>query len=222
MKFNCCPAICRTGYVFSIVFCFGALAQAQPPVINWDSIHAAEAAANRHADERDAQSIKDEKRAREYDRVTGSTAESRQDREYLLRRRKNALHEIQVAERIIGARSYSAKIEAYCREEMGRPSSPMMAFSPNYMSGEELEILYQQLLREEPKTREGEQNRQHDLAVVRSFVSHYEENVDTCKGMILNWGQKMPSDNDEWNIIKQAKVDIAEVNQQLEAEYRRK
>ena len=67
----------------------------------------------------------------------------------------------------------------------------------------------------EPKTRDGEQARQHDLHVILLTLSHFEENVETCKNMIINWGEKMPSDNDEWNQLKQAKADIVEINRQL-------
>jgi hypothetical protein len=190
----------------------GLSQETQKPNINYAAIAAAEAAANRGADEAASKREADDKRSRA--ESASRVSDPVETHKYLLKEREIEEHRLQVAEKILAARSYAAKSEIFCRDRVGNPASLMMAFS-NGLSGDEMKALYAKLLRAEPATREGELDRQRKLEVAESIVSNYERNVSTCKAAVVNGDAKMPSDAEETQEIKQSKTQIAEIDRLL-------
>lgn len=102
--------------------------------------------------------------------------------------------ELKATERIVNARSYNQRAEAYCRWTSGMASNPLMGMTGTGMTGEELEAYYEKLLVNESATREEEQIRQHDLEVLQRVTAEYEGDVHQCKLELLNGYGKIPSD----------------------------
>ena len=193
------------------------LAQSQTPGIDYDSIHAAEAKANKQLDEA-AKIAEAEKQKQQQQPQPNAGAQARVDprseREELLKERKHAIHHLEVAQMILNARSYAARTDAYCRDRVGSSGTLMMALS-NGLSGDELEAFYKILLRAEPTTREGEEERQRKLEAVGDLVMHYEETVRECQGMILNGFQRLPSEAQLGEEVRTEKANIKDIDRLL-------
>ena len=134
---------------------------------------------------------------------------SPEDEQEMRKELKLRSSELQEAEAILNARSYTARVEAYCRSRVGNRASPMMGFSG--LSGYEAEARYKELLLSESKTREEELARRRTLQALSSLVANYERNVQDCEAGVLNSFVKMESDNDLRMEIKQLKADILDI-----------
>lgn len=97
--------------------------------------------------------------------------------------------------RILATRSFAPKAEIWCRDQVGRPGTLAMSFSGG-RSGDEMEAYYNELLRSEPTTREGELDRQRRLQAVGELVASYEKNASECKMAVINGDTKMPTDKE--------------------------
>jgi hypothetical protein len=182
--------------------------QAISPTIDYAAIASADAAANKKLDALSAKRAEEEtRRAAEPEPVP--------TREELLEQRKRAVHSIEIAERMLKARSYAARSEIYCRDQMAGLFI-RTKFLTGGISPDQFQAIYLRLLREEPQTREGEEERQRNLQKISLLLGQYEQNVQQCESGLVYYFA-MPSDAAELEKSHNAQEEIRRIDRLLAA-----
>ena len=113
---------------------------------------------------------------------------SAEQRQQLIDIRQHALDTIEAFSGILNASSFAARAELYCRFYVDQ--SPSMV--PGIRSEKQAEKRYAELMRSEPTTREWELNRQYQLRAIRDRMAAFNQEVSTCRGMVIAGAQTIP------------------------------
>jgi len=129
--------------------------------------------------------------------------------------RRRAVDMLAAFENMLNTPSFAARAEIYCRFTMER-MLPLAAPGVEPPSWRHLEDRYQELLRSEPTTLEGERQRQRQLSALRYFaIDPYRKNLSACQNMVTNGLQGMPSGEELRGKAAQAQRQIREIDQEI-------
>jgi hypothetical protein len=133
----------------------------------------------------------------------------------LTEERSRAVGMLAAFENMLNTPSFAARAEIYCRFTMER-MLPLAAPGVEPPSWRHLEDRYQELLRSEPTTLEGERQRQRQLSALRYFaIDPYRKNLSACQNMVTNGLQGMPSGEELRGKAAQAQRQIREIDQEI-------
>jgi hypothetical protein len=138
------------------------------------------------------------------------TSKPETDAAQLTYERQHLTRVIRAIQAINSASSFAARVRIFCRSQAS--AFPLL---PYLGTAEDLEISYNELLRNEPPTREQELDRQYTLRVWRDRLSQAYENANTCQRAITTGFQAMPTDQQERDEERRARTRIAEIDRQL-------
>jgi hypothetical protein len=113
---------------------------------------------------------------------------SAEQRQQLIDIRQHAVDTIEDLTAVLKASSFASRADLYRRFFVDQSPSTV----PGISSEKQAEKRYAQLLRYEPATREEELKRQYQLRAIRDRIAAFNQEVDTCRGMVTAGAKEIP------------------------------
>jgi hypothetical protein len=105
---------------------------------------------------------------------------------------------------MLSTRSFIARVRIACRSQ--QVAFPLL---PNLGTVEDVETFYNQLMEQQSRPDP------YLLQAKRGLLDSAYENMNVCQGEVINYGRKLPTDDEERDIAVRAKARIEEIDKAL-------